>query len=187
MMRNRASSLLDVYTKTLMEIRVLHAILLFIFVVLAGLLLHGDRIHYILGDMPIYSQLADIPNYVLYFTIVIFGFPVVVLSWISTINIMAMNKVDSIVHAKLIIVSLSISSVVYIVLYSVISGISSVISGIVLFALLFLFLRRMEKLSVVRTIGAVLLWHILLLVYGAIFSMFVVLPIMRACLKIILL
>lgn len=178
-MKDRVASLLDVYTMAVIRIRALYAILLFVLSAIMGLFLYGGRIDDILRDMPVYSQLEGTPHFVLYFTMIILGLPGVVLSWISAVNIMVANKIDSIAHAKLIIVLLSISSIMYDALYFIVPNVSLMLSDIALFVMLFLFVRKIENLAVVRTIGTILLWHILLLVYGAILGMFVILPIVR--------
>ncbi len=178
-MKGRVSVLIDVYTKAVIGMRALYAVLLFILAILTGLLLHRDHIYQSLMNMPVYIQMKSIPYYIIYFAMIFVGTFAMILSWLLATNIMVKNKVSNVVHAKLIIVSLSISSVLYNILYLVIPSFSSVLSGIVMLALLFLFLIGTSKLSVVRATGTIFMWHIFLLLYGAIFSMFVALPIMK--------
>ncbi len=178
-MKGRVSVLIDVYTKAVIGMRALYAVLLFILAILTGLLLHRDHIYQSLMNMPVYIQMKSIPYYIIYFAMIFVGTFAMILSWLLATNIMVKNKVRNVVHVKLIIVSLSISSILYNILYLVIPGFSSVLSGIVMLALLFLFLIGTSKLSVVRATGTIFMWHIFLLLYGAIFSMFVALPIMK--------
>lgn len=181
-MKQRLTFLVDMFTKSVMRTRTVHAILLFIFAALTGLILHGDRIHYALKSAPIYEQISELPHYVVYFAMIILGTTIVVLSWLSAVNVVNTGRDDNIAHVKSIMLLLSISFIVYSALYFVVPTISHVISEVVLFVSLFLFLLGTKKFSAVRAAGTVLMWHIFVLLYGAIFSMFVVLPIMKLAL-----